>query len=166
MVQNSQSGGSERAKVDAPSNVAQASLDDKFRLKLPAEFVAYLDSVEGRRVFITTLDNRLGRIYPMWAWQDNLRILESATDDAESAESMAYLAKVNGDTATIDGNGRVLLPSALRAALGLEGKEPLWVEVHNGGINFFTRRVHEERLQTAAANAAENLRKLKKLGFK
>lgn len=166
MVESNQSGGSQGAKVDAPSNVAQASLDDKFRLKLPAEFVTFLDSINGRTVFITTLDNRLGRIYPIWLWQDNLRILENTTDDPEAAESLAYMAKVNGDTATIDGNGRVLLPSALRDALGLAGKEPLWVEAHNNSINIFTKRVHEERMQTAAANAAENLRKLKKLGFK
>jgi MraZ protein len=149
--------------AEHPPSIAQASVDEKGRLKLPAEFLEYLEALKVTRVFITTFDLRLARIYPMRVWEVNEALFENSSDPA--AERLALLAKAYGGNAEIDKSGRVLLPAKLREALDLE-KQPVWLDVYHGRINVVTRQVHEERMQLAKANMSEDLKTLEKLGLK
>jgi MraZ protein len=149
--------------AEHPHSIAQASVDEKGRLKLPAEFLEYLEVLKVTRVFITTFDLRLARIYPMRVWEVNEALFENSSDPA--AERLALLAKAYGGNAEIDKSGRVLLPAKLREALDLE-KQPVWLDVYHGRINVVTKQVHDERMQLAKANMAEDLKALEKLGLK
>ena len=149
--------------AEHPHSIAQASVDEKGRLKLPAEFLEYLEALKVTRVFITTFDLRLARIYPMRVWEVNEALFENSSDPA--AERLALLAKAYGGNAEIDKSGRVLLPAKLREALDLE-KQPVWLDVYHGRINVVTKQVHEERMQLAKANMSEDLKTLEKLGLK
>ena len=149
--------------AEHPHSIAQASVDEKGRLKLPAEFLEYLEALKVIRVFITTFDLRLARIYPMRVWEVNEALFENSSDPA--AERLALLAKAYGGNAEIDKSGRVLLPAKLREALDLE-KQPVWLDVYHGRINVVTKQVHEERMQLAKANMSEDLKALEKLGLK
>ena len=149
--------------AEHPHSIAQASVDEKGRLKLPAEFLEYLEALKVTRVFITTFDLRLARIYPMRVWEVNEKLFENSSDPA--AERLALLAKAYGGNAEIDKSGRVLLPAKLREALDLE-KQPVWLDVYHGRINVVTKQVHEERMQLAKANMSEDLKALEKLGLK
>ena len=71
---------------EPPHSIAQASVDDKGRLKLPAEFVTYLKAVDGVKVFITTLDFRQVRIYPLPVWKRNASLFDDAAENAGAAE--------------------------------------------------------------------------------
>src|SRR5258708_1421753 len=153
-------------EAEPPHSIAQASVDDKGRLKLPSEFLEYLKSMGFTRVFITTVDLRLARIYPLPVWKSNLNLFESAGENAAAAERLAFLAKVFGGDAEIDSAGRVLLPVKLRETLGLEERQPVWLDVYNGRINVVGRKIHEERMQLAMASMADDLRTLEKLGLK
>jgi len=77
--------------AEHPHSIAQASVDEKGRLKLPAEFIEYLEALKVTRVFITTFDLRLARIYPMRVWEVNEKLFENSSDPA--AERLALLAK-------------------------------------------------------------------------
>ena len=149
--------------AEPPHSIAQASVDEKGRLKLPAEFLEYLEALKVTKVFITTFDQRQARIYPIAVWKVNEALFENSADPA--AERMALLAKAFGGDAEIDKSGRVLLPAVLRETLGLE-KQPVWLDVYHGRINVVSKKVHDERMQLAQANMSEDLKTLEKLGLK
>ena len=151
--------------AEPPHSIVQASVDEKGRLKLPVEFLQYLEALKVTTVFITTFDLRLARIYPMRVWEVNKALLQNAGENAAAAERLAFLAKAYGGDAEIDKSGRVLLPAKLREALNLE-KQPVWLDEFQGRINVVTRQVHDERMQLAKANMSEDLKTLEKLGLK
>ena len=103
--------------MEPPHSIAQARVDDKGRLKLPAEFLEYLKKLGVDKVFITTLDRQLARIYPISVWKANENLFADAGDLAETAEDVAYIAKVYGGDSEIDAQGRVLMPAALRRVI-------------------------------------------------
>jgi MraZ protein len=150
--------------VERPHSIAQASVDEKGRLKLPAEFLTYLEAMGVTKVFITTFDMKLARIYPMSVWESNEKLFANAGENAAAAERLAYLAKAYGGDAEIDKAGRVLLPAALREKLGLE-KQPVWLDVFKERINVVTKQIHDERMQLALANMSDDLKTLDKMGL-
>jgi MraZ protein len=155
-VQELDQGGAQLAVVDEPYGVPQASVDDKGRLKLPVEFIAYLEAFGGKKLFITTLDKRQGRIYPMAVWQSNLNVLRNAPDK-QMAARVQFDAKVNGDAVDIDDNGRVLLPAPMRKVLGMTGREQVWLDAFNGRVNLLTKPVYEELTRDTDAHRAGDL---------
>jgi MraZ protein len=151
--------------AEPPHSIAQASVDEKGRLKLPAEFLEYLEAIKVSKVFITTLDQRQARIYPIEVWKVNEALFENSADHAGAAERLALLAKAYGGDAEIDKSGRVLLPAKLREVLDLE-KQPVWLDVYHGRINVVSKKIHDERMQLAQASASEDLKTLEKMGLK
>ena len=151
--------------MEPPHSIAQARVDDKGRLKLPAEFVEYLRKLDVDKVFITTLDLQLARIYPIAVWKSNENLFSAAGDLAELAEDVAYIAKYFGGDSEIDAQGRVLMPAELRRRLSLEA-QPVWLDFYNGRINVAGRAVHEGRLNRALANLGEKVKTLEKKGLK
>ena len=150
---------------EPPHSIAQASVDDKGRLKLPAEFVSYLKAVDGVKVFITTVDFRQIRIYPLPVWKRNANLFDNASENAAAAERLERIAKAFGGDAEVDGSGRVLLPASLREAMGLE-KQAVMVDVHKGRLNVVSKKIHDELLQVSRASLPEDLAAMTKIGFK
>ena len=149
---------------EPPHSISPASVDDKGRLKLPAEFLEYLAAMGITKVFCTTVDFRQVRIYPVSVWKQNEKLFQTAGENAAAMERLARLAKHFGGDAEIDKSGRVLLPSALRAEMGLE-KQAVVVDVYNGRVNLMLKRVHDEMMQVARASVADDLKTAEKLGF-
>ena len=79
------------SNVEPPHSIAQARVDDKGRLKLPAEFLEYLKKLGVDKVFITTVDRELARIYPISVWKANEFLFANAGDLAEVAGEAALL---------------------------------------------------------------------------
>jgi len=52
------------APVEPPLGAYPATVDEKGRLKLPVNFKEYLESLEDGRLFVTTTDKRIARVYP------------------------------------------------------------------------------------------------------
>ena len=146
-----------------PLSIAKTSVDDKGRLKLPADFLAYLKALKVDKVFITTIDLQLARIYPLSVWMSNENFFENAGELASEAEEVSIIAKTYGGHAEIDSQGRVLMPSELRRLLELES-EPVWIDFYNGAINVANRKVHEERMQRAKVNLGDKVKTLRKTG--
>ena len=153
------------SNVEPPHSIAQARVDDKGRLKLPAEFLEYLKKLGVDKVFITTVDRELARIYPISVWKANEFLFANAGDLAELAEAVAYVAKVFGGDSEIDAQGRVLMPAALRRELALES-QTVFLDCYNGRINVAGKSVHDERIHRAMANLGEKVKTLEKKGLK
>ena len=151
--------------MEPPHSIAQARVDDKGRLKLPAEFLEYLKKLGVEKVFITTMDRELARIYPISVWKANENLFANAGDLAELAEDVAYVAKVFGGDSEIDAQGRVLMPAALRRVIEIES-QPVFLDCYNGRINVASKSVHDERVNRAMANLGEKVKTLEKKGLK
>ncbi len=151
--------------VEPPLGIFQAKCDEKGRLKLPAEFATYLKALSVEKVFITTVDLRLARIYPKPVWESNLNLFEGAGDDAEIAEDVAFIANLYGAYSEIDDVGRVFMPTELRRKLDFE-KQPVWLDFYRGRINVFGKNIYEERMQRALVGLTDKVKALEKKGFK
>lgn len=151
--------------IDPPHSISQASVDDKGRLKLPAEFAECLERCGINKVFITSLDFRTVRLYPLSLWQHNENLFDDAGEDSARAERLARLAKHFGGDAEIDKSGRVLLPASLRQKMGLE-KQAVCVSAHRGRINVVSKEIHDQEIQAAIATLPEDLTVMERRGFK
>jgi len=158
--------------VPAPLGIYPARVDERGRLKLPSDFQDFLKAVfliEGseHRVFITSLDLRTIRIYPLSLWKFNENLLEQETEDPETAADLAFLGKDMGAASELDSQGRVLLPVPLRELLDLEGEPvPVYLDCYKGRISVLTEEVYQAQRARARENAAEKLSRMEKRGLR
>jgi len=101
---------------------APASIDDKGRLKVPNIFRAPLESKYGRELFITSLSGEYVRIFPMPVWLELEEKL--ARMPSTHPSRLRFLDRVNyfGQTAELDGQGRVVIPVRLRESATMTGE--------------------------------------------
>ncbi len=150
--------------AEPPLSIASAKVDDKGRLKLPSDSLDWCRKSNILKVFVTTLDKRTFRIYPIPGWKSTLKLLEGPGEHAKAGSDLALIAKVYGGESDIDAQGRILLPAALRELLGLES-QPVWLNHVAGRIDGATNTVHETRMQNAATNLDDKVETFLKLGL-
>jgi MraZ protein len=154
------------APVDSPRGFFSAHVDDKGRLKLPVEFQQYLTAIGDEKYFVTSVDDRIARIYPISVWKGNEKILEAlATEDPDAAEALAFVANDYGAEAKVDPQGRMTLPTDLRRALALENQE-VRLDCSGGAINVYSKAEYEARKHKAKDGLADKLKMAKLKGFK
>jgi MraZ protein len=148
---------------DAPRGFHQARCDEKGRVKLPAALHQYLRALGEKKLFVTTLDERTARLYPISSWKETEKILENAGDDAEAAEHVTFLANHYGVDSDMDDQGRLLLPKELRQELGLEN-QPVWLLWSKGKIEMLGETVYKQRFDEARGRKTDALARLKARG--
>jgi MraZ protein len=100
----------------------QTRLDEKFRLKLPAEFKRRVDEVYGPVFYITSLNGESARLYPMKEWEAiEAKIVQLEPTD-ESRELFQKVTSYYGQVVELDSQGRLVLPQVLRQKAGLVGE--------------------------------------------
>jgi MraZ protein len=151
--------------VEPPRGTYQARVDEKGRLKLPAVFQQYLAAWNEQKVFITSLDTRTGRIYPIAVWKDNENLFENSTENPDAVADVALVANHFGADSEVDGQGRVLVPTELRRHLKIES-EQVWLDCHKGRINIYSGAEYEQRMLRALDNIDDKLKTLERRGLK
>ena len=98
---------------------APAKVDEKGRLKIPSNFRKLIEEQHGSECFITSMDGERALIYPMAVWYAYQGRLSKVP--ASSMAKSKLMEKVNffGHAATIDPQGRVLIPTILRNVAGI-----------------------------------------------
>ena len=100
-----------------------ARVDEKGRLKVPAEFKRVLDEkYSGGQFYITSRSGKVAEVYPFEEWQ---RIEEKlARLSTYNPTKKKFLDRTNysGQVGEIDHQGRLLLPSLLREAAQVKGE--------------------------------------------
>jgi len=152
------------ATPDAPRGVFKVTVDDKGRLKLPAAIVEYLQGLGEKKVFITTLDEKEVRIYPLSAWRRTEKLLEEPGEDFSDRQDLAMIASNYGKDDELDGQGRLTLPADLRKELGLE-KDEARLRCYQGHLKLVSSQEHERRLEAAKVNLDAKLRALQVKGL-
>ena len=150
--------------VEHPRGLLRAKVDDKGRLKLPVEMQRYLTQLGEEKVFCTSFDERIARIYPISAWKQVEDLLRNAGEDAEAAEDLWFTANDLGGDSELDGQGRLLVPAELRRALNLENAQ-VYLEHFKGHIKMFGEQVYNERKQRSQQNRNDALKVFEKKGL-
>jgi len=158
-------GSAKPVSVPPPKAIYHARVDEKGRLKLPRDFESYLRTFEEQTFFVTTLDERIARIYPMPAWHENASFFENCQEDPELVEEVAFATRVYGAESPLDKDGRILIPPQLRRKLGIEN-QPVWVGYFKGAVEVYSEGVYQELMQRASVNLKEKVKKLRERGLK
>ena len=98
-----------------------ARIDDKGRLKIPNGFRTLMEAEHGTELFITSVTGDYVRIYPMPVWVEIEKRLAAMPSTNPSRQR--FLDRVNyfGQAATLDSQGRVVIPQLLRESAALTG---------------------------------------------
>ena len=69
------------APVEPPRGMYAARVDDKGRVKMPVDFQRYFEELAEGKFFITSLDRRIGQVYPLSVWRQNEEFFASRKGD-------------------------------------------------------------------------------------
>jgi MraZ protein len=138
-------------------------VDEKGRLKLPAEFKRQIDAEYGDDPFyITSRDGKTAEIFPMREWEAYEKKLAAMPSSHPAKEKLLMRLNYFGQEAELDGQGRVLLPQVLREKANLIAE----VVVH-GSEERLKVSNHEQYEQDLASNpiTAEDKMEISKYGL-
>ena len=96
-------------------------VDEKGRLKVPAEFKRVIDEKYGQRFYITSLDGKVAHVYPFEEWERIEQKLAGLSNFNPTKKKFLTRTNYYGQAVEMDGQGRLLLPQLLREEAGLKG---------------------------------------------
>lgn len=91
----------------------QAKVDEKGRLKIPAEFLDALREY-GNQFYITSVTGETARIYPMRVWAGIEDKLAESPSSNKAKQKFLMRTSYFGQVVELDAQGRVLVPQVLR----------------------------------------------------
>jgi MraZ protein len=99
-----------------------ATVDDKGRIKIPTSFRSTIRDNYGAEVFLTSVDGKNVRIYPLPVWAKVEERINKIP--AMSPARQKFMDRVNyfGHVTTMDKQGRVLVPALLREEADMSGE--------------------------------------------
>ena len=97
-------------------------VDEKGRLKVPAEFKRVIDEKYNTQFYITSTDGKVAEIYPFEEWERIEQKLAGLSNYNPTKKK--FLDRVNyyGQIVEMDGQGRLLIPQLLRDAAEIKGE--------------------------------------------
>jgi MraZ protein len=97
-------------------------VDEKGRLKVPAEFKRLIDEKYGAQFYITSLDGKVAQVYPFEEWQRIEEKLARLSNFNPTKKKFLNRTNYYGQLVEIDGQGRLLIPALLRDAAEIKGE--------------------------------------------
>ena|SRR5437868_1416227 len=97
-------------------------VDEKGRLKIPAEFKRLIDERYNAEFYITSLDGKTAQIYPFEEWRRIEEKLARLSNFNPTKKKLLNRTNYYGQQVEMDGQGRVLIPALLRDAAGVKGE--------------------------------------------
>jgi MraZ protein len=89
-------------------------VDEKGRLKLPAEFKREIEERYGTKFYITSENGRTAKVYPIEEWEKIEQKLMNMPNSNPSKKRLLTATSYYGQNAEMDSQGRVLVPQILR----------------------------------------------------
>ena len=100
---------------------APATIDEKGRLKVPANFRKVFEEKYGQECFITSMDGERALVYPLPIWYEFTARLSKVPSTSQAKAKLLERVNYFGQVGTIDAQGRVLVPNILRTVAGITG---------------------------------------------
>jgi MraZ protein len=151
-------------KIEPPLGMYPGRLDDRGRVKMPANFLQYFGALGETRFFVTSLDRRIAQIYTIPAWRETEKWMANFRADAKAARNVAFNAADLGAEADLDNQGRILFSTELRRELGIEN-QPVRLYAYRGHIEVLSDKIYQERRSEASANPVDDVTKLDEAGL-
>jgi transcriptional regulator MraZ len=122
-------------------------VDDKGRLKVPAEFKRVIDEKYAQRFYITSLDGVVAQVYPFEEWERIEQKLASLSTFNPTKKKFLNRTNYYGQVVEMDGQGRLLIPQILRESAQLRGEVAVlgnltYLEVRN--LEAFRKEIEEQ----------------------
>ena len=123
-------------------------VDEKGRLKVPAEFKRVIDEKYGQQFYITSLDGKVAQVYPFEEWERIEQKLAGLSTFNPTKRKFLDRTNYWGQQVEIDGQGRLLVPQLLREAAGLKGEVAVtgmltYLEVRN--LEAYRREIEDNK---------------------
>jgi MraZ protein len=123
-------------------------VDEKGRLKVPAEFKRVIDEKYGQQFYITSLDGKVAQVYPFEEWERIEQKLAGLSSFNPTKKKFLDRTNYYGQQVEMDGQGRLLLPQLLRETGQIKGEVAVlgnltFLTVRN--LELFKREIEEEK---------------------
>jgi len=124
-----------------------ARVDEKGRLKVPAEFKRVMEEKYSQKFYITSLDGIVAQVYPFEEWERIEQKLASLSTFNPTKKKFLNRTNYYGQVVEMDGQGRLLVPQILREAAQLRGEVAVlgnltYMEVRN--LEAFRKEIDEQ----------------------
>ena len=123
-------------------------VDEKGRLKIPAEFKRVIDEKYGQQFYITSLDGKVAQVYPFEEWERIEQKLAALSSFNPTKKKFLERTNYYGQQVEMDGQGRLLLPQLLRESGQIKGEVAVlgnltFLVVRN--LELFKKEIEEEK---------------------
>ncbi len=136
-------------------------VDDKGRLKVPAEYKRVIDEKYAAKFYITSKNGKIAEVYPFEEWERIEQKLAALSNFNPTKKKFLTMTNYYGQEVEMDGQGRLLLPQVLRESAGLVGDV-----VVMGFLNHLeVERADAVRAQVEQGFTDEDVEKLDELGI-
>jgi len=124
-------------------------VDEKGRLKVPAEFKRVIDEKYGTQFYITSRDGDVAQVYPFDEWERIEQKLAGVSNFNPAKKKFLERTNYWGQQVEMDGQGRLLIPQLLREDAQIKGEVAVsgylnYLEVRN--LEAYRRKIKEEKL--------------------
>jgi MraZ protein len=100
----------------------QTRLDDKGRLKVPADFKHEIDRTYDDQFYITSRDGKVIQLYPMKEWEAIEAKADAAPTSNQAVQRFLNTTSLYGQVLVMDNQGRLTISERLRSKFGLKGE--------------------------------------------
>jgi MraZ protein len=123
-------------------------VDEKGRLKVPAEFKRVIDEKYSAQFYITSLDGKVAQVYPFEEWERIEQKLAGLSTFNPAKKKFLSRTGYWGQQVEMDGQGRLLMPQLLRDAAQIKGEVAVigfqsYLEVRN--LEAYRREIEDEK---------------------
>ena len=124
-----------------------ARVDEKGRLKVPAEFKRVMEEKYAQKFYITSLDGVVAQVYPFEEWERIEQKLASLSTFNPTKKKFLNRTNYYGQVVEMDRQGRLLVPQILRESAQLRGEVAVlgnltYLEVRN--LEAFRKEIDEQ----------------------
>ena len=122
-------------------------VDEKGRLKVPAEFKRVIDEKYAQKFYITSLDGIVAQVYPFEEWERIEQKLANLSTFNPTKKKFLNRTNYYGQVVEMDGQGRLLVPQILRESAQIRGEVAVlgnltYLEVRN--LEAFRKEIDEQ----------------------
>ncbi len=122
-------------------------VDEKGRLKVPAEFKRVIDEKYAQKFYITSLDGIVAQVYPFEEWERIEQKLAALSTFNPTKKKFLNRTNYYGQVVEMDGQGRLLVPQILRESAQIRGEVAVlgnltYLEVRN--LEAFRKEIDEQ----------------------
>ncbi len=122
-------------------------VNEKGRLKIPAEFKRVIDEKYAQRFYITSLDGIVAQVYPFEEWERIEQKLAALSTFNPTKKKFLTRTNYYGQVVEMDGQGRLLIPQILRESAQIRGEVAVlgqltYLEVRN--LEALTKEIDEQ----------------------